>query len=306
MWVLKKLAILCLSIFLTTTLTFFLMHSAPGEPFSQEQQIPQEILDSMNAHYGLNKSLIEQYGRFLYKAAQLDFGPSFKYEGRSVSSIIAHGFPISFLLGCEALILALIGGVSLGAFAARHHGKWLDTGAMTLAILFISTPSFILATFLQYIFAMKLNILPIARLTSFSHTLLPALAMASMPMAFIARLTRSKMIEVLNSEYILTARLKGLTPFQIMRRHVLKNSFLPILTYLGPLSTHILTGSFIIEKIFGIPGLGHWFVSSITNRDYTVIMGLTIFYSTLLLSTISFVELLYPLLDPRIQLKARS
>jgi oligopeptide transport system permease protein len=303
MWMFKKLSLLFFSIFLVTTLTFFLMHAAPGEPFSQEQQIPQEILESMKAHYGLDQPLFTQYGRFLYKAIHFDFGPSFKYEGRTVSSIILNGFPISFLLGLEALILALCGGIAIGSFSARHHGSWLDTGSMILAILCISTPSFILATFLQYLFAMKLNLLPIARMTSFAHTILPACAIASMPMAFIARLTRSKMVEVLSCDYILTARSKGLTPFQILRRHVLKNSFLPILTYLGPLSAQVLTGSFIVEKIFGIPGLGHWFVGSIANRDYTVIMGLTIFYSTFLLFVMYFIDLIYPLIDPRIQLK---
>lgn len=173
---------------------------------------------------------------------------------------------------------------------------------MILAVIGISVPNFIMATFLQYLFSMKLDLFPVARWGSFPHTVLPAISLSALPTAFIARLTRANMVEVLEQDYIQTARSKGLSTLQVVSKHVLKNSLLPVITYIGPLSSTILTGSFIVEKIFGIPGLGGWFVTSITNRDYTVIMGVTVFYSALLMLTVLFVDILYTLLDPRIQM----
>jgi len=298
-YLLKKGFILLFSLFLVATLTFFLMHAIPGDPFTQEQAIPEEILQAMYRHYGLDKPLFQQYLSFLKGLCTLDLGPSFKYEGRSVNAIIAEGFPISLSLGLEALFLAIGGGVLLGSLASFYYGKALDRTVMFVALLGISLPSFILATFLQYIFAIKLDLLPIARWGSFAHTILPAIALAALPAAFIARLTRSSMIEVLEQDYILMAKAKGLSQPKILIRHVLKNAILPIITYLGPLTASILTGSFIVEKIFAIPGLGQWFVMSVINRDYTVIMGTTVFYSALLMLSVFIVDTLYSAIDPR-------
>lgn len=304
--ILKKILILLFSLFLVASLTFFLLKLAPGDPFAQEQAVPQEILRSMRAHYGLDKPWYVQYGYYLKGIITWNLGPSFKYEGRSVNAIIAEGAPISLVLGLEALTIALICGIILGTFSAVKRGSSLDRIAMILATLGISIPSFILATFLQYLFAMKWGIFPVARWGSFAQSILPALALSALPTAFIAKLLRASMVEVLAQDYVLTAKSKGFSFIYILVKHVFKNSILTVTTYLAPLCSSILTGSFVIEKIFGIPGLGSWFVSSILNRDYTVIMGLTLFYSAILMSSVFLVDLMYSCLDPRIKLLGRS
>ncbi len=290
------------SLFLVASFTFFLLQVIPGDPFAQEQAIPEEILKSMHAHYGLDQPWYVQYGKYLKGIVTCDLGPSFKYEGRNVNDIIREGCPVSFILGLEALTIAVMCGISLGAISAIKRSSYLDHLAMILAVVGISVPNFILATFLQYLFSMKLGLLPVARWGSFAQSILPSIALAALPMAFIARLTRTNMVEVLEQDYIMTARSKGLGMFKILWRHVLKNSLLTVVTYLAPLCSSILTGSFVVEKIFGIPGLGGWFVTSITNRDYTVIMGITMFYSTVLMASVFLVDLIYYFLDPRIKL----
>ena len=299
----KKGVILLSSLFLVIALTFVLMHAIPGDPFVQDKAIPEEILKALHAHYGLDQPLYVQFGKYLDGLLHFELGPSFKYEGRTVNSIIADGFPVSFCLGMQALVIAVFGGITLGAIASLNHLRWQDHITMLIAVIGISVPSFILASFLQYIFAMKLSLLPVARWGSFAQTIMPSIALAALPTAFIARLTRANMVEVLEQDYIQTAKSKGLNPFQIVMRHVLRNALLPVITYLGPLTASVMTGSFAIEKIFGIPGLGTWFVTSITNRDYTVIMGTTLFYSAILLLCVFCVDVLCCLVDPRIQLK---
>jgi len=302
-YLIKKGAILIASLFLVTTLTFFLMHAIPGDPFVQDRAIPEEILKALHKHYGLDQPLYVQYGKYLDGILHFELGPSFKYEGRTVNEIISDGFPVSFYLGMEALIIAVFGGIVLGSIAALNHMRWQDHVTMVIAVIGISVPSFILASFLQYLLAMKLDLLPVARWGTFSQTIMPAISLAALPMAFIARLTRANMVEVMQQDYIQTAKSKGLNSFQIVVRHATRNALLPVVTYLGPLTAAVMTGSFAIEKIFGIPGLGQWFVTSITNRDYTVIMGTTIFYSAILMLCVFIVDLLYCIIDPRIQLK---
>lgn len=301
-YLVRKIFILAVSLLLVATMTFFLMQAAPGDPFMQEQAVPEEIMKSMYAHYGLDQPWYVQYIKYLKGLFTWNLGPSFKYEGRTVNDIIREGFPVSLVLGLEAIAIALFAGIILGTLAAIRRSKWQDHVAMIIAVLGISVPNFIMATFLQYIFAMKIDMFPVARWGSLSHTILPALSLAALPTAFIARLTRANMVEVLEQDYVQTARSKGLSTTQVVWKHVLKNSLLPVVTYIGPLSSAILTGSFIIEKIFGIPGLGGWFVTSITNRDYTVIMGVTIFYSAILMLCVFLVDILYTFLDPRIQI----
>ncbi len=298
----KKIGILFLSLFLVASLTFLLLKIIPGDPFAQEQAVPEEILKSMYKHYGLDKPWYEQYVNYLKEIITWNLGPSFKYEGRTVNEIIKEGFPVSLTLGAEALFLSLSVGISLGSIAALYRSRWQDHVCMVIAVLGISIPNFILASFLQYIFAMKLSILPVARWGSFAQSILPAVSLAALPTAFIARLTRANMVEVLEQDYILTAKAKGLSTTKTLFKHVLKNSMLTVITYLAPLCSAILTGSFVVEKIFGIPGLGGWFVTSITNRDYTVIMGVTMFYSTILMTSVFIVDLIYYFLDPRIKL----
>lgn len=302
----KKFFILLFSLFVVASMTFALMQIIPGDPFTQEKAVPEEILKAMYHHYGLDQPWYVQYYKYMKGLVTWDLGPSFKYQGRTVSEIIREGFPVSLTLGFEALILSIFFGVGLGCIAALKHLKWQDHFTMVIAVLGISVPSFILATFLQYLFAMKLDLLPVARWGSFPHSVLPAIALAALPMAFIARLTRSNMVEIMQQDYIQTAKSKGLNAYQIVLRHALRNALLPIVTYLGPLTTAILTGSFAVEKIFGIPGLGQWFVMSITNRDYTVIMGTTVFYSSILMFSVFLVDILYCFIDPRIQLMEKK
>lgn len=299
----KKCILFVLSLFIVTTATFFLMHAIPGDPFTQDKAMPEEILKAMYQHYGLDRPLFFQYLSYLKGLAIGDLGPSFKYQGRTVNEIIAQGFPVSLTLGLEALFISIGAGISIGAIAAWKYQRWQDHLMMLVAILGLSIPSFIFATFLQYLLAMKLDLFPIARWGSFSHTILPAISLAVLPTACIARLTRSNMIEVFQYDYIQTAKAKGLNSATIITRHVLRNALLPVITFLGPLTASILTGSFAIEKIFGIPGLGQWFVVSIANRDYTVIMGTTIFYSAILMFCVFVVDLLYCMIDPRIKLQ---
>lgn len=305
-FLLKKIIILLVSLFMVATLTFALMQMIPGDPFTQEKAVPEEILKAMYRHYGLDQPWYVQYWRYMKGLVTFDLGPSFKYQGRTVSEIIREGFPVSLTLGLEALLLSIFSGIGLGCIASLKHAKWQDHFTMVIAVLGISVPSFILATFLQYFFAMKLDLLPVARWGTFDHSILPAIALAALPTAFIARLTRSNMVEIMQQDYIQTAQSKGLNAFQIVFRHCLRNALLPIVTYLGPLTTAILTGSFAVEKIFGIPGLGQWFVMSITNRDYTVIMGTTVFYSAILMLSVFLVDVLYCFIDPRIQLIDRK
>jgi oligopeptide transport system permease protein len=305
-YLLKRLVYIVVSLFLIVTITFFLMQAAPGGPFASEKKLTPAIEAQMNEAYGLDEPLHVQYMNYVVNAFSFDFGPSFKYVGQDVTEIIARSFPYSLILGLEAILIALSIGVLLGVIAAVKHNKFGDYAAMVIAVLGISVPSFIMATILQYIFAIKLGALPVARFDSFWHSILPAVALATTPLAFIARLMRSSMLEVLNSDYIKTAKSKGMSQKVVTYKHGLRNAILPVVSYLGPLVVSILTGSFIIESIFGIPGLGSEFVQSVTNRDYTVIMGTTVFFSVLLLISILLVDLLYGLVDPRIKVTGKG
>lgn len=295
-----------LALLVIITITFFLMKAIPGDPFTQEKALPKEILQSLYEHYKLNDPWYIQYLHYLKSVVMWDLGPSFKYKARTVNDIINSAFPISAALGLEAMVIAIGCGVFLGTIAALKQHRWQDYIAMLVAVIGISVPSFILAAFLQYLFAIKLDLLPVARWGTFQQSIMPAVALAALPTAFIARLTRSNMLEVLSMDYIKTARSKGLSDATVIFKHGLRNALLPVVTYLGMLIANILTGSFIIEKIFGIPGLGQWFINSVTNRDYTVIMGLTVFYSMILLTAIFLVDIAYGWIDPRIKVGGKG
>lgn len=301
-YLLRRVVFIFISLFFIITITFLLMKAAPGGPFASERRLPPKLEEQMNEAYGLNDPIHVQYFDYLGRIIKWDFGPSFKYVGQSVNDIINRSFSYSLILGLESIFIAVAFGLLLGVIAALYHNKFPDYFAMVIAVLGISVPSFILATILQYIFALKLQVLPIAKFDSFQHTILPAVALAATPLAFIARLVRSSMIDVLNSDYIKTAKAKGLSKRVTIYRHGIRNAVLPVVSYLGPLVITILTGSFIIETIFAIPGLGNEFVTSVTNRDYTVIMGTTVFYSILFLFSILIVDIIYSLIDPRIRL----
>lgn len=292
-----------LALFVIVTATFFLLRLAPGNPFASERNFPPQIEEKLNETYGLNNPWYIQYKDYLIDAATFNFGESMKYKSRSTNDMIAEGFPVSLTLGIEAMLLAIGFGVLIGVVAALYHNRWPDYLATTFAVLGISVPSFILAGLMQYFIAYKLQLFPISGWKGFSYSILPALAIALSHMGFIAKLTRSSMLEQNNSDYVKMARAKGIGKWTVVFRHTLRNALLPVITYLGPLTAGVVTGSFIVEQIFAVPGLGKHFVQSITNRDYTVVMGTTVFFSIILLFAVLIVDILYSVIDPRIKLK---
>lgn len=302
-YILKRVGISLITLWVVITLTFFLLRLLPGGPFLGERNIPAAIMENLKAKYGLDKPLFEQYTIYLKDLIKGDMGPSMKYTGRDVGEIINYSFPSSAKLGAVAVVLSLALGVLLGIIAALNHNRWPDSVCMVLATLGVTIPSFVLATVLMYLFGIKYQILPITGLDNWKNYILPVLALSGYSIAFISRLARTKLLEVMKSDYIRTARAKGVNERSIIIKHALRNTLIPIVTYLGPLIAGILTGSFVVEKIFAIPGLGREFVTTITNRDYTVIMGVTIFYSALLITCNLIVDILYVVIDPRIKLE---
>jgi len=261
---------------------------------------------NLEAHYNLDKPYYVQYLLYLKSIATLNFGPSIKKPDQSVNDLLGRGFPISFELGAVTIIVALVSGVALGIFAALRHNGLIDYMAMTFAVLGISIPNFVLATLLIQQLAVKYEIFPVATWSSPAHMVLPTLALATGPMAIIARLTRSSMLEVLTQDYIKMARAKGIAPWKIIMKHALKNALMPVVTIMGTLVAGILTGTFVIEQIFAIPGMGKYFVESINQRDYPVIMGTTVFYSAFLIIMLFLVDVVYGILDPRIKVHKKE
>ncbi|NLN49310.1 MAG: ABC transporter permease [Clostridiales bacterium] len=301
-YLLKRLVMSIITLWVIITVTFFLMHSIPGNPFRKEGKMPAAVYANLLKKYGLDKPLPEQYLIYLKNLLKGDFGDSMKSKVETVNDMIKRGFPISAYLGLEALFIALIFGPALGALAALYQNKIPDYISMIIAIVGISVPSFIMGTVLIQFVAKKVAWLPIGGWGEFRHTLLPAFALSLMPLAYIARLMRSSMLEVLGQDYIRTAKSKGITKWEVILKHAVRNAILPIVSVLGTLISNLLVGSFVIEKIFGIPGLGKFFVQSINNRDYTLIMGTTIFYAIILIFLLLFVDIAYMFIDPRIKL----
>lgn len=301
-YIIKRILNALVVLWVVITITFFLMHAIPGGPFTAEKSLPPYVLHSIEERYKLNDPIYVQYGDYLTNLVQGDLGPSFKYPGRSVNDIIKDGFPVSFKLGMEAILLAIIIGIPSGVIAATHKDKWQDKFVNFFTTLGVAVPSFVVAALLIYILSTKLHLLPAAMWNGWRYEIMPALALSGMPMSFIARLTRSSILDVLSQDYIKTAKAKGLSWSKVLVKHALPNSLIPVITYIGPMTAGILTGSFVIESIFAIPGLGQYFVTSIYNRDYTVILGVTIFYSVIVIVLNMLVDLIYPLLDPRIKL----
>lgn len=301
-YIIKRIFNAFIVLWIVITITFFLMHAIPGGPFTAEKSLPPYVLHSIEERYKLNDPLYKQYGDYLCNLIQGDLGPSFKYPGRSVNDIIKDGFPVSFKLGIEAILIAIIIGIPAGILAGVKKDKWQDRAVNFFTTLGVAVPSFVVAALLIYVLSTKLHLLPAAMWNGWRYEIMPALALSGMPMSFIARLTRSSMLDILSQDYIKTARAKGLSWSRVLIKHALPNSLIPVVTYLGPMTASILTGSFVIETIFAIPGLGQYFVTSIYNRDYTVILGVTIFYSVIVIVLNMVVDLLYPLLDPRIKI----
>lgn len=295
------------TLWVIVTLTFVLMHVIPGDPFSQEgKRYPEPILKNLRAKYHLDEPLVMQYLLYLKNLLMLDLGPSIKSDVRTVNDVIRDGFPVSFQLGLLAVLMALFFGIVLGVLAALKHNSLIDNASIALAVIGISIPSFVLAPLLQKYFALNWKLFPVAQWGTLKHMILPAFALSLGPLAVITRFTRSSMLDVLGQDYMRTARAKGLSAFTVIVRHALRNALMPVVTYLGPLLAGILTGTFVIEKIFAIPGLGKYFVDSIVNRDYPMIMGTTIFYSVLLVVMVLLVDIAYMLIDPRIRLSGKE
>ena len=299
-YVFRRLGGAIIILWVIITVTFALMHAIPGGPFTTEKKLPPQVKASIEAKYHLDDPVWKQYGDYLGGVITGDLGPSYKYEGRSVNDIISDAFPISAQLGLLSLMVAVVGGIAAGAISAMRPNGIVDYAVTILSTIGISVPTFIIGAVLVYVVGFELGWFPVALWRGPSYMVLPVLTLAAQPMAFIARLTRSGLLDVYQQEYIRTARAKGLSSWTILTRHALGNAILPVITYLGPLAASLLTGSFIVETIFAIPGLGQYFVTSIYNRDYTVILGITIFYSALVVFLNILLDMIYPLIYPRV------
>lgn len=287
------------------TISFFLIRVAPGGPFDSEKDLPPEIQKNLEAKYHLDEPLYKQYFRYLGDIVQGDFGPSFQYKDYTVTELIEKGFPVSLTIGGFALLLALIVGVSLGTMAAVRQNSWVDYLLMSTAMTGISIPNFVVAPILILFFAVYRNWFPAGGWGDgqWNYLVLPVLALSLRYIAYIARLMRGSMIEILQSDYIRTAKAKGLSTFQTVFKHALKPALMPVVSYLGPAAAGIITGSVVIEKIFGVPGLGRYFVQGALNRDYTLVMGVIIFIGVLIVVFNLIVDILYAYLDPKIRLE---
>ncbi len=304
MWrrILRRLLALPLVLLCVATLAFALMHQAPGGPFDAERQLPPAIERNIRAKYHLDKPWWQQYGIYLGQLCRGDLGPSFKYRDRTVNDIIAEAAPVSAALGLFAMSLATLVGVGLGVAAGARKNTSVDYATMSVAMVGISLPSFVLAMALLMVFGFWLRVLPVAGWGSPAHMILPGVTLAAGPTAYIARLMRSSMLEELGQDYIRTARAKGLSESAVVLRHALRNAILPVVSFLGPCAAAVLTGSVVVERIFAVPGLGTHFVNGALNRDYTLVMGLILLYSALLVVFNLIADLALVWLDPRIRL----
>ncbi len=300
-YVLKRLVMMIITLFMIALLTFVLMHVVPGGPFTQDRQVPQAVIDALNEKYNLDDPLPTQFFDYISGLLRFDLGPSYKYQGKTVNDFIENGFPYSATLGLVTLIFALLTSIPMGIVAALKNGKWQDMLLMTVATLGVTIPSFVIATTLMYIFSFQLGWFPTFGVDTWQGYVLPMIALGGYSISFLARLMRSSLLEVMGQDYIRTARAKGISESRVVVKHALRNALIPVITVLGPTIANLLTGSFVIETIFAIPGMGSYFVNSVTQRDYTTIMGMTVFYATFLISMVFIVDLFYCLIDPRIK-----
>ncbi|MFA6450754.1 MAG: oligopeptide ABC transporter permease OppB [bacterium] len=282
------------------TITFFMMRLAPGGPFSRDRALPEEVRASIEARYHLDDPLWKQYFNYMKDLAHGDLGPSFKYKDRSVNEIIAAGLPVTLKLGAMALLFALVIGIPAGCIAALRQNSAIDYASMAVSMIGVSVPNFVVLSVLIYIFGIKLKVLSVSGWGTWQQMVNPVIALGLMYSAYIARLSRAGMLEVVRQDYIRTARAKGLYEWLIITRHSLKAGLLPVVSFLGPAGAAIITGSLVIETISGIPGIGREFVQSALNRDYTLTMGTVVLYSTFLIVFNIIVDILYAFLDPRI------
>ena len=301
-YILKRIVMAVFTLWAVITITFFVMHAVPGGPFTREKAISAEAQAALNAKYGLDKPLFEQYTTYLADAIQGNFGPSIKQRGRMVTDIILDGMKTSARIGIIALLIATVFGILFGAIAALKRNTIFDRIIMVMTTAFVSMPSFIMGSLLLILFCTTLGWLP-ANGASEGGQILPVVTLALYPMSYITRLTRSSMLDVLGQDYIRTAKAKGVSERNVIIHHALKNSLIPVITYFGPELAYIVTGSLVVEQIFAVPGIGRYFVNSITGRDYTLIMGTTIVLATLIVVMNLVSDILYKVVDPRITLE---
>ncbi|HEX6143253.1 MAG TPA: oligopeptide ABC transporter permease OppB [Geminicoccaceae bacterium] len=299
----RRLLVSVPTLLVIVTVAFFMMRVAPGGPFDQERALPPEIEKNLQAAYDLDQPLVVQYLRYLGGVLQGDFGPSFKYRDFTVAELLLTGFPASLEVGGLAMLLAITLGIGLGTLAALRHNSGADHAVMALAMTGIAIPNFVMAPVLTLVFGVHLSWLPVAGWGDGApgHLLLPVIALALPQVAYIARLTRGSMIETLGASYVRTARAKGLAERIVVLRHALKGALLPVVSYLGPATAQVVTGSVVIETIFEIPGIGRYFVQAALNRDYTLVMGTVIVYAVLIIGLNLVVDLIYGWLDPKVK-----
>ena len=307
-YILKRILYAVIALFVVSTIAFFAVRMIPGNPIeAMTEKLPDEIRQQVFEQYGFDKPILEQYKLFFKELfTEGDLGESLKYRGRKVTDTIASYAPVSGLLGAEAIAIGVISGIILGIVAALNRGKWLDYLVMFIAVVGIAVPNFVLASCFQYFLTIRFHLFPPTGWEGFSYTVLPALALSFNSTAKYARYMRANCLDVLNQDYIITAKSKGMSKFRLIRKHVLKNSILPIITLLGPQIALMFGGAFVIERIFAIPGLGSYFVSSVTDRDYTMVMGQTIFIAALYILSVLIVDILYGFIDPRIRVSQRG
>ena len=302
-YIVKRILLAIVTIWAVATLTFFLMNMVPGGPFLSEKAISPQATAALEAKYGLDKPMGQRYLTYMADALHGDFGDSLKQRGRTVMDIIKMKFPVSAKVGGVSVLVSLLLGIPLGCLAALKRGKTLDSIISVVATCGIAVPSFVICTVLMYFFGVKLKLLPTMGLTSLKHYVMPVMALSFYPTAYIMRPMRSSMLAVLGPDYMRTAKAKGVHGFKILFKHALRNAILPVITYVGPMLAYTVTGSFVVEKIFTIPGLGGEFIGAIQGRDYTLIMGTTIFLATLIIIMNVVVDICYKIVDPRIKLK---
>ena len=301
LYIVKRVILALFTVFLIITITFFVMKAIPGGPFLSEKSPSPAVTAQLEAKYGLDKPLFEQYTTYLKDVLKFDFGPSIKMRGRTVTDLMMEGFAVSGPLGLSAAGIAIVLGLVLGALAAVFHNKWIDKVIMVLSTGSVAMPSFVIATILLLVFCVQLSLFPPNGSTT-EGLILPVISLSLYPMAYITRLTRSSMLDVLGQDYIRTARAKGVSSAKVIFKHSLKNAVTPVITYVGPMIAYILTGSLVVENIFAVPGIGEYFYSSIINRDYPMIMGTTIFLATIMVSMTLLSDIAYKVFDPRVDL----
>ena len=303
-YIFKRLMAGVLTIIVLITVAFFMMHAMPGSPFTQSEQrdIPPEVLERMIASYGLDRPVFEQYLSYWNSLLHGDLGLSYKQANTSVNDIIETHFPVSARVGAVAVIVSLLIGIPLGLLAAVYRGRAIDMASMAFATIGISIPVFVISVLLMYLFANVLQWLPSYGLTSWRHYILPVACLSFNPIAYIARQTRSSMLDALEQDYVRTARAKGVSELLVVTKHALKNALTPVITYLGPLVAGLLTGSFVVERLFSVPGIGRYFVQSVSDRDYTMIMGIVIFFGVFVVICNLISDILLAIVDPRVKL----